>query len=866
MNERPLPPRWADRFLAWYCNPELLEEIQGDAHELYYERLGREGKRAADFKYMWDVMRFCRLSNVRREGDAKAPGFFGLFWNLNMKIAIRNSARNKTVFFVKLFALAICLAFTFLLTGFVISELSYDHQHEGYDRIYRIGTRATFQGKTTSYAVAPLPMANTLADEVPGIERASRFMFSSGPFIVDGQKFFDIPTCQADTNFLRMFNYEYIHGTPAALDEPNRLVVTESVAKRLFGDTDVAGRVVEYGPFELEVGAVIRDLPLNTHMIFEALVSWSTIDRSDKWDNFNAYTYIKTMPGVSIREIDTVITSTVGDYISEVVEEYDFKYEPIIERVDEIHLSSYLDEDFAPKRSRNYIYIISSVIVLFLLTGLFNYLNLALAELTAQVKKIAILRTFGGIHADHRRVAVTDAILCLLIVAPVVGLIMLGVLWYPGFLPEIDRSVWTRPLFLGLVGGLFVIILLCSSLNSIVISRSELLLSPLKGKGTGTQKGFTLRKFLVATQLSFSIVMIGLISVIVDQFQFVNNGDKGFDDHDVIVISRPGRYREALLFEETIRKMPGVKMVSGTSFYPDAPIEKKAIFELELADGMKNQLVTFIHCDEEYPYLLNLKLKEGRLFDDRHATDRLNAYIINEAAAKEFGWAHPIGKKIYGPENADEHRGEVIGVVEDFHFESMHSRIEPLIIFIGNEDWGIDFVYVKTEPVQSTMLLESIGREYRKLFPDLPFNYDYLDARYRGLYKHDYEIRDIFRSGLIISIIVSALGIFSMSALLLSMRTKEMGIRKVVGAGNAQLFVMHLRPFVVFFLIATVIGLPLVFYLSRRWLNNFAYHIDIDARYFILPGVITLAIIFVATVFHAIKSARVNPVDILKNE
>jgi putative ABC transport system permease protein len=208
----------------------------------------------------------------------------------------------------------------------------------------------------------------------------------------------------------------------------------------------------------------------------------------------------------------------------------------------------------------------------------------------------------------------------------------------------------------------------------------------------------------------------------------------------------------------------------------------------------------------------------------------------------------------------------VIGVVEDFHFDSMHSRIEPLIMFMTNADWGIDFVYVKTEPVQSATLLESIGSEYKKLFPDLPFNYDYLDATYRGLYKHDYEIRDIFRSGLIISIIVSPLGIFSMSALLLSMRTKEMGIRKVVGAENIQLFMMHLQPFVVFFLIAIVIGLPLVFYLSGRWLNNFAYHIDIDARYFILPGVITIAIIFVAAVYHAIKSAKVNPVDILKSE
>jgi putative ABC transport system permease protein len=865
MNERPQPPQWADRLLAWYCNPELLEEIQGDAYELYCERLKREGKRAADLKYMWDVIRFCRLSNVRRPGDTDEPGFFGLLWNLNLKIAIRNSARNKTVFFVKLFALAICLAFTFLLTGFVINELSYDHQHDGYDRIYRIATKAAFQGKTTSYAVSPLPMASALADEVPGIERTTRFMFSGGAFKVGDQKFFGIKTCAADTNFLQMFNYRYLHGTSAALDEPNHLVITESVANRLFGRSDVVGRVVEFGPFELEIAAVIGDLPLNTHLIFEALVSWSTIERLEEWDNFNAYTYIKIMPGVNIHEVDTMIAATVSDYLNEVVEEYDFNYQPIIERVDEIHLAPYLEEDFAPKRSRNYLYIVLSVTVLLLLTGLFNYLNLALAELTAQVRKIAILRTFGGIHADHRKVALTDALLCIMIVAPIVVLIMFVVLWSDS-LPEIDQSVWMSLLFLSLIAGLFLVILLCSLLNSIVISKSELLLSPLKGKSTNTQKGFTVRKFLVATQLSFSIVMIGLISVIVDQFHFVNNGDKGFDDHDIIVLRRAGGYRETLALEESIRRMSGVMMVAGTSFYPDGPVEKKAIFELELANGMKSQSVNFIYCESNYPQLLDLRLKEGRFFDNVHATDRKSAYLINETAAREFGWSDPIGKKIYGPMNTDGHEGVVIGVVEDFHFESMHTRIEPLILFLGNEDWGVEYIFVKTNPVQSTTLIETIEREYRDLFPDVPFDYDYLDAHYRGLYKHDYEIRDIFRSGLVISIIVSALGIFSISALMLSLRTKEMGIRKVVGAGSIQLFAMHLKPFVVFFLIAMAIGLPLVFYLSGRWLDNFAYHIDIDARYFVLPVVITMAIIFIASVYHAIKSAGVNPVDILKNE
>lgn len=866
MSEQPLPPRWADRFLAWYCNPELLEEIQGDAHELYYERLRTEGKRAANFKYIWDVIRFLRMSNVRRPDEFGEPGIFGVFWNMNMKIAIRNSMRNKTVFFVKLSALAICLAFTFLLTAFVINEFSYDHHHENYKRVYRIGSRAEMQGKVSNYAVSPLPMSNALADELPIVERASRFMYSHPTLIVDGQKLFGVHAYAADSNFLRIFSHEYIQGSPAALDEPKKIVLTESIAKRLFGETQVVGRDIDMGWTKVEVTGVIRDLPLNTHMTFQVLLSWDTFVRQDSWDNINAYTYLMTSPGVEAARVKADVDSLVTDYLQLLSEEYDMKYDPIVQRIDEIHLGGYLDEDFAPKRSRNYVYIIISVIVLFLLTGLFNYLNLALAELTAQVKKIAILRTFGGISADHRKVATTDSILCLLIVAPIIVLMMILVLSYPGFLPPIDSSSWTSPAFIGFAGGLVLVILLCSNLNGIVISKDELMLSALKGKSTSSQKGFTLRKLLVSAQLSFSIVMIGLIIVIFDQFRFVDQADKGFDDNDVMVITRLGKYEDTQVLEEKIRGMAGVVDVAGVSFYPDGAVETKDIFALETDEGFKQRLVNFIYFETDYPKLLGLQLVDGRFFDEEHTTDAGGgAYLINEIAAKEFGWENPIGKKIEGSIN-NNGPGVVIGVVKDFHYESMHNRIEPLILFVTNKYWGVNFVYVKTEPMQSAGLVPMIEREYSKLFQELPFDYGYLDARYQGLYKHDYEIRDIFKWGLVISIVVSGLGIFSISALMLSLRTKEMGIRKVVGAENMDLFLRHLKPFAVFFMIALVIGLPVVFYLADTWLNSFAYRIEVGAVYIVVPGVITMVIVLGAAGYHAIRSARVNPVDILKSE
>jgi putative ABC transport system permease protein len=272
-----------------------------------------------------------------------------------------------------------------------------------------------------------------------------------------------------------------------------------------------------------------------------------------------------------------------------------------------------------------------------------------------------------------------------------------------------------------------------------------------------------------------------------------------------------------------------------------------------------------MNCGYEYFEAMNIPVVKGRNFH-RDYNDNKTTYIINETAAKEFGWKDPIGQRISGPLGTDRDEGEVIGVVKDFHYASLHSKIEPLIIFLVTEGWGIRYVYVKLNPVHPRDVLSQIENEYRKSYSDLPFDWEFLDVRYSNLYQKDYEIGYVFQVGLVISILVSCLGIFSMSALLLMMRAKEMGIRKVVGATQLQLVILHIRSFIKFIVIAVLIAWPVIFYLSRNWLDNFAYHIDLNMWYFIFPGLITLLIILLTSGFHSIKSARVNPVDILKHE
>jgi putative ABC transport system permease protein len=328
---------------------------------------------------------------------------------------------------------------------------------------------------------------------------------------------------------------------------------------------------------------------------------------------------------------------------------------------------------------------------------------------------------------------------------------------------------------------------------------------------------------------------------------------------------RSGNFSTAEVFQESLRSLKGIKKVDGSSFYLDN-IETKELFEIETEEGRKKMLVAYLNCGYEFLDAMGIQIIKGRNFMKDRSTDSFGAYIINETAAKAFGWKDPIGRRIWGPVGSDRTDGEVIGVVRDFNFASLHSEIEPLIIFPVAEGWGIDYVYAKLNPIRPPDLISTIAGRYKKIYRDSPFEWEYLDSKYQSLYREDLEIRNIFQVGLIISVLVSSLGIFSISAFMAIMRAKEMGIRKVVGANPLQLFVLHLRRFIRFIFISFLIASPAIYYLSHHWLNNFAYHIELTSWYFIVPCLIALLIVFITSGYHGVKSSQINPVDILKEE
>lgn len=858
------PPKWIDRFLRWYCNPDLLEEIQGDVHELYFERVKNEGERTADLKYAWDVLRFFRWSNIKR--DEYVPGSIGALWNLNFKMAVRNARKNKLIFAVKTIGLSICLAFALLLTAFVVNELSFDQFHTDHDRIYRITFKANFQDHVTHYAVTPLPIGQALAEGIPEIENFFRFMYQDKPiYHIGDETFYDEVTLSADSNFLKILSFELLQGTRSALNEPDKIVLTTTLATKFFGEEDPMGKTIEFGEgVLLEVAAVIKDVPFNSHLKFDALISWDTFDRNDDWSNLNAYTYILLKPDADQEEVKKKMPPVLAAFYELVIREYKATFEVLFEKITDIHFSQYLDEDIADKRNKSNLFILMAVVFLFLITGLVNYLNLTLAELTTNLKKIGILRVFGGMASGHGKILITETVFTLLIVLPVtLALGYSGLLLAADFLSiHIDQRVLSNPIFIITGVGFMFLLLASTRINSFVLSRTSHIINSLKGKLSSTQSGLPARKFLVAAQLSFSIIMIALIILIVDQFHFIQEADKGFDDKNTVVVKlRSNEASRVKAFSESIKKMSGVAHVEGSSYYPGA-IETKYVFEIETDKGMKQQLVPMMNCSYGYLTALNIKIERGRGFENERVVER--SFIINETASKEFGWKDAIGKRINGPEDYAD--GEVIGVVKDFNFASLHSKIEPLIIFPTDENWGNRFIYIKVNPLRPDDLISTIETEFKAQWPEFPFEWEYLDTKYLSLYRNDYEVKNIFEVGLVISILISCLGIFSISALLVTLRTKEMGIRKIVGANSLQLFFLHTKSFLQFLIISILVAWPVIWYLSNQWLQNFAYHVELNIWYFIFPGMIALLITLITSGYHGIKSALVNPVDILKHE
>lgn len=798
-----------------------------------------------------------------------------MFFNY-IKTGIRYIIRNSGFSLINITGLAVGIATSILILLFVVNELSYDRFHEKSDRIYRIGIEALI-GNTEIHQVhtpARLPLAQY--SFFPEIEYITRVTNWSNRKVEYQDCIFMEPRVRyVDSTFFDIFTVDFLSGQPkTALKEPNSVVITEKIARKYFGDEDPMDKVLRFEDEEnLKVTAVVKAWPANSHMHFDLLVSLNTFEslaNNQAWFSNNFANYFVLHSNTDADSVEAHLPAFVDKYLfgGKYQEGLDKgnSWEYYLQPLTSIHLHSDLSGEFAPTGKASYIYIFFVVAIFILLIACINFMNLATAKSAYRSKEIGIRKVFGSTRMNLIRQFYGESILVSFIsLILAIVLIILVLNFFPDiFGKELDLGFIPMPfaLILLLILGLTVGII-SGSYPALFLSSFQPVIV-LKGFMQKGGKRSLLRSILVIFQFFISVILIVCTLVVYQQLQFLQNEKLGFDKENIIVVKNPETLGDKLdVFKQELEQFSFVKGASICNLLPGTPFSNIG-YGAEDVDFSFSLNICL--CDEDYKDVLNLEILEGRFFSDEYQTDSMGI-IINEAAWELLGYDDPIDKKI-NDWWQDQHFFHVIGVIKDFHYESMHQNIRPmgLLNIDGPYEWGANFISVKVIPGDYQAMIQQINSIWDQYASGLAFDYSFLEQDYDALYKGEAQTRKLFVIFTILAIFIASLGLLGLASFLIEQKTKEIGIRKALGASIGQITGILTKEFVRWVIIANVLALPTAWYLMDRWLQNFEYRISQSWWIFVLASVISLLIALFTVSFQTIKTTRKNPIEALRYE
>jgi len=803
------------------------------------------------------------------------------------KIAWRNLLRNKTFSFINIVGLAVGLCCFLLIALYVLDELSYDRFNKNAENIYRINCSIRFGGGDLNGALSSDMMGQLLKKDYPQVEQYTRIYNSNGSKLVrKGNNFINEPNvAHVDSTFFRVFTFPAIAGdTQTALNMANTVVITESTAKKYFGTTDALGKVVETndnGKTLYKVTAVIKDMPHNSHFTYDFLFSMRNVDY--KWgqlSSHNFHTYLVLRKGTDYKafekNFDTYILKYVIPYVQQFIKISSFddfkkagnKLEYSLTPLTKIHLYSDLSFELGRNGNIQFVYIFSIVALFILAIACINFMNLTTARSANRAKEVGIRKVLGTerkeLIAQFLSESTLMVFLSLLIAITIAWLVLplfndvaaksmnMGSLFSPIILPLLI----ILPFAVGLAAGSYPAFFL-SGFRPIEV---------LKGKlASGKTKG-GVRSVLVVFQFTTSILLIIGTIVIYKQLNFIQSKDLGFKKDQVLIVN--GTYalkNNADAFRNEVLQMSGVSSGTKSSYLPvdNSSRSDNSYFKgpaMDVKDGIDIQNW---YIDYDYIKTLGMQITTGRNFSKDFPSDSA-AVIINETAARLLGYQNPIGQKIYEPDNNHkpvEH--EIIGVVKNFNYESLRQNIGPLSFFLGKGS-GLQSFKVSTANIPA--LVSNIESKWKALAPGLPFSYRFLDDSFNEMYQSEQRVGKIAMTFSVLAILIACLGLFGLATFIAEQSTKEIGIRKVLGASVQGIVQMFVKDFVKLVTIALVIASPIAWWFMHKWLQQFVYRIDISWWVFILAAAVAFAIALLTISYQAIKAATANPVKSLRSE
>jgi putative ABC transport system permease protein len=805
------------------------------------------------------------------------------------KIAGRHLLRNKSFSIINILGLAIGMACFLVIFLYVKGELGYDAFHEKGDRIYRMVLDRKYPGRNTEYAAIPHSYAISAKLEYPEIEESCRiFKFPGTILLKKGAEVFEEKERMwADSNFFNVFSFNLIKGDPnEVLKQPNTAVLTESMAKKYFGNEDPIGKVLEIPQNNngLIVTGLCKDVPFNSHVDFDIVMSASTLNNFIQQPNhtgFDSYTYFLLKPGTNPKNIEAKFPDLVTKYASgEILRNFGVSYEEYqksgngyvytLQPIKDIYLHSNLEGELKPAGSLTRVYIFTVIAIFILFIAIINFMNLATARSAERAKEVGIRKTLGSGKNEIAGQFLIEAITISLISA----VLALGILQFlvPLFNEISGKSIslmtfanWTYPVLF--VVGAVLIGLLSGSYPAFVLTSFKPL-EVLKGKLFSTQKGAFLRNSLVVIQFVISVVLIIATIVVFRQLEFIQSKELGFDKENIIKIK--GGFgldmQKTQTFKEELRRMNGVAAVGSCNSNPGNQyfgVSFRAAGENEKLTG--RQLV----IDDEYIDCMGMEIVEGRGFSKAFADS--NSVILNETALKAMAITDPIGKQVFSndfsPQGNEEEAFTIVGIIKDFHFQSLHRNIEPLFLVNPSGNQGVNvFINVRIKPNNFSSSIGLIEDKWKTFAPEQPFRFSFMDSDLNALYEAEQTSKRVFGLFSLLAIFIACIGLLGLAAYITQRRTKEIGVRKVIGASTMQIVGLLSKDFLKLVFVALIIATPIAWFGMNRWLQDFAFAISISWWIFALAGIIAIGIAFLTVSFQSIKAAMANPINALKDE
>ncbi len=814
-----------------------------------------------------------------------------------LRVTWRHMMRNKIFSFINIFGLAIGLACCMLIVLYLYGELAYDAYHKNIKRLYQVGTTFLTNGKRDKYPAEPAVMAQNMKASFPEIEMTARVVvfgfFGENKTLVqyispDGtlHAYYESKGCAADASFFKMFDYHFVEGnTSTALREPNSVVISSDIAKKIFGNQPALNKVIRIntnidGEHDCTVSAVFEPNDRPSHMdarFFISLFGGGLEDRMKKdgsnmvFDNLYT-TYLLLKPNSDARKLEAKFPEFVDKYAGKDLKQAGFYREQFLLPVKDIHLHADMLE-MTSSGSVSYLFILGSIAIFIVLIACINFMNLSTARSSVRSTEVGVRKVLGAARASLLLQFLGESILISLIA------FAFAIILVAAFLPAFE-SVSGKSLtlfsssYIILFTSLFILSVFTGFLASIYPAFYLSSFKPievLKGKFPASMTAASLRKGLVILQFAISVILITSTIVISGQMNFLRSTDLGFAKDRQIVIPLYSSLAQKTypVFKKELIENRQVISVGASVYYPGIPNAGSDNFHRQGESVNSGPLIMLNHIDETFLQTLAIKPAAGRLFSAGFkSSDRDEHVILNEEAVKKLGFASPrdaIGKNIISVYKGQTYVNQVVGVTRNFHFEDLHMPITPYGFFLDSSN-NFRYAIVHAGPGDISALLKSLGATWRKLDPGEPFDYRFLDDDFQKNYSSDDRLSSLVNYFTWVAILISCLGLFGLATFSAEQRTKEISVRKVLGASNRALVALLSKDFLKLVFIAVIIACPIAWLAMNKWLQNFTSRIQINWWIFALTGAIVLLIAFATISSQVIRAALVNPVKALKNE